>query len=650
MSSKHRVWILTIAQITLTACNILIPLLTSASRLVIGLLTFTAWTITNILSYIQNLTSVLSLPLGSPPLPSSPQPSSLTFRQGFVILWKCFVKLPWRSIGKSIRTLLTVIVGTILITYTGLIYPLYIYQPYYQSSCTPYPAWNLQSVLSDNQPINAHHQGPECIGISDGGFRLDASQNSVPGIPNIDMIQLAHTYRENSDHQKPESDWASTKGHDDAEPLIYAQDANILSEGQNYLDIVVVTMLSGKYSSINLGRNELRGYYTALEDYNGSSTNGIPVRFLIANIGDEAHYASQIEQQIKALAGEDTHLIGILGWPTSGSNQIVNIIHDLIDTGLPIISPTASADELSQQNPYFFRMVPPNQVQAESAVKLVENVFTQTHPDTINPQTQRIKDGQKIKVAIFKRDSAPYSLSLSQDFIDAASSLAPEIDFLPEKTYNPNADRNQYEKQLQSEVDVTVDQSNPDIIYLAGYSDDAQIILNELQKKDPDPSPHIKVVGGDGVSYVKNYPHSNYPASASNRLYYVSFTPPPLDCTKHQDDFYSYYFADFNICPTSEAMLAHDAALTIFSAISKLHNPDTSTQKGIITARNSVWNQLKGINKFHPLSKTDQTDKTIVTGKNGTVTFQNGDRVDPIIEFFYLIPDSDGEIEEKPFL
>lgn len=444
----------------------------------------------------------------------------------------------------------------------------------------------------------------ECIGISEGSFRLDSS-----GYPDTqDMKQASIDFR-SGDKSTAKGLWLkATPG--DAEPLVYHENLDAVnSDTPHYFDIVVVTMLSGNQESINVGQNELRGFFLALKQYDYLPTN-IPVRFLLANIGNDSKYAGQVEYQIEQLAQQDSHLIGILGWPTSINEHVITSIKKLgFTTSLPIISPTASADELSHLNPFFFRMIPPNQKWAEAQVSLVQTAFA-----SANPGAKRA-----IKIAILISNAQdgqrnPYSQSLGKDFKDVLTKEQIPHQIVLDRVYN-HLDT--------SQINTLVEQAlakQADILYVPGLSEDAEIILKEINTQG---DTHMKVVGGDGLAHTQNYPFSGYPISADGRLYYTSFALPPTQCENNsQNEFFPDYFQTFQLCPDNDAMLAFDSAQTMFYAITK-----AVEDKGKNITSEDVWAVLNQIDDLHPLSQG------IVTGN---VTFDNGDRTDPIVESFMV--------------
>ncbi len=617
ISVPTKPWIVSLSFIISIICIVGIQALTQGVPLPMAIMLI----VYNVMAvYNQWVQSIQSLPSSSPGGSSSKTPVSLSS------LWKLVKSLFTK--GRVLLVIITVF-GLPTLIDTALVFP-----PQ-ASACQVYPEWQVGWVVPAYFhyyfPINqnaihanmqqAKGQGQECIGISDGSFRLDGPQSQTLHFgddPN--MASAAQAYRAGNGKA-----WSNAQGRtqQDAEPLIYIQDQSAKS-APNYYDIVVVTMLSGDDQGVDIGRDELRGFYQALSEYNDNAfnTGGMPIRFLIANIGGESGFASQVEQQIETLASQDNHLIAILGWPISGNGDqntdpVIKAVHDLTSTGLPVISPTATVDQLSQQlNPYFFRVTPMNEIQAEVGAQLVETAFQRAH------NGQNIKQ-QTINVAVLTTNDSFYSTNLSQDFKSVVQQSYPNIHLIPTPGYNQNNTG-----QIISDINNLVSQ-HPDIIYLPGYSEDAQTVLEELDAKDPGPNPHIEVVGGDGLSYTKEYPYLEIPSQAKSRLYYTSFSLPPSNCKNNQGDFYAHYDGTFNICPNSDSVLAYDAAKTMFYAIQNI-----STTGDIHAIRNNLLEILLEINATIPGVVTD----------NGHVSFQHGERTDALSMVYSLFVDQNGEI------
>ena len=201
--------------------------------------------------------------------------------------------------------------------------------------------------------------GNKFIGISDGSFAFDTTlaDGSLKS-------QAAQLYKQNSNNVSPVTsllNQAIAMNSNDAEALIYQEDLSIVNSGNPYLTIVVATMLSG--SNVAVGRDDLQGAYVAQKEFNDGSKlhGGVQVRLLVANTGSKTDYVSNITQQIALLAQTDKTFVGVMGWPFS--SYTLSAIKALSLAHVPLVSQTASSDQLTNASPYFFRVAPSNQQQ-----------------------------------------------------------------------------------------------------------------------------------------------------------------------------------------------------------------------------------------------------------------------------------------------
>ena len=99
----------------------------------------------------------------------------------------------------------------------------------------------------------------------------------------------------------------------------------------------------------------------------------VKVRLLIANSGNESTYATTVAQQIVQLAQSDKTFAGVMGWPFS--SRTLNAVSVLARAHIPMVSQTASSDQLTGISPYFFRVAPTDTAQAEAGVAYVEKIW-----------------------------------------------------------------------------------------------------------------------------------------------------------------------------------------------------------------------------------------------------------------------------------
>ncbi len=202
----------------------------------------------------------------------------------------------------------------------------------------------------------------ETIGISDGMFAFDVGHGRIDG----DLKLQASAMLKNDDIAGAISLWHSAARSDssDAEALIYLEDQRVIASGRPYITLVIGTTLTGNVSAIGTGRDTLQGAYLAQKEYNdGLKLNGgTQVRLLIANAGGRADNVAIVAQQIVQAARRDQTIIGVMGWPYSAYTHTA--IPVLSSAKIPLVSPTASADDLTNISPFFFRVAPANETQA----------------------------------------------------------------------------------------------------------------------------------------------------------------------------------------------------------------------------------------------------------------------------------------------
>ena len=332
----------------------------------------------------------------------------------------------------------------------------------------------------------------EYIGLSDGNFAFDTGADRSDRAL---KIQASARFRA-GDIGSAETLWSSAVGQDtsDAEALIYLEDQRVKDSGYPYITLVVGTMNSGTY--VGLGRDDLQGAYIAQHEYNaGLKLPGKEqVRLLIASTGNERDYAVPVAQQIVRAAQSDPTIVGVMGWPYSSRTE--NVVAILANARIPILSQMASSVALTGISPYFFRIVPPDSVQAALGARYVEQVI------------------HARAAALFLDPSEAYSKSIGDSFkakftADGNTIVATE-DYTIGKPETIPA-------RLQDALS-----HNPDVIYFAGMAADANTLLVNLPVSGP--FAHLQIMGGDGLYEVHSYSQAARPNF--NRLRFTAFAYP----------------------------------------------------------------------------------------------------------------------------
>ncbi len=422
--------------------------------------------------------------------------------------------------------------------------------------------------------------GKEPIGISDGSFVFDTTLAD-----GALKSQAAQMYRQNSGNISPVTsllNQAIAMNSNDAEALIYQEDLKVVNSGRPYVTIVVATFLSG--SNVGVGRDDLQGAYVAQKEFNdGSKLNGgMQVRLLVANTGSNTAYVSNITQQIEQLILADKTFVGVMGWPFS--SYTLSAIKALSSLHIPLVSQTASSDELTNASPYFFRVVPSNNQQGIQGAKYAIN--------TLNAK----------EVALFYDQQDSYSQSLAQDFQVEFQKEGGQV--AAEETYTVGQP-GMLPAKLQDAL-----KKKPDLIYFSGYSSDVSTLLSNISPQD-----NLPVLGGDALYELGGY-SSSARASGFTHLHFTAFAYPDewevLGDSSQKPVFFSEYPVDFD--PNSlhqgspygftraddDVMLSYDATVTLLSGC----NIALSSGKQSITSEDlqQALKKLNGANAIQGVS------------------------------------------------
>lgn len=158
---------------------------------------------------------------------------------------------------------------------------------------------------------------------------------------------------------------AVTSQPNDVEALIYAADLQILASKAPYVTVIAAVAFGADDDGDNAARYEMQGVYLAQQRFNQSANpQRLRMRVMILNSGKDpadAQLASTLMlDQIRQ--GNIQHIVGVIGWPESNQSRLA--IAALGASGIPVISPTASANNLEDTAGNFFSLVPSDSQQA----------------------------------------------------------------------------------------------------------------------------------------------------------------------------------------------------------------------------------------------------------------------------------------------
>jgi ABC-type branched-subunit amino acid transport system substrate-binding protein len=260
-------------------------------------------------------------------------------------------------------------------------------------------------------------------------------------------------------------------------------------------------------------RSALRGVYLVQKEFNGQHSN-IKLRLLLASTGDNPAYVAPVAQQIASIARQDKTVVGILGWQTSARTE--NILHDLQQAGvnLPMVSQSASSDDLVGMSPYLFTIVPPNREEAQAASLLTKKL-------------------QATQVIVFLDPSDAYSQNLGQDF---EGNFPTKSSIIEEHFTSDQTNTISFSAELKDVLNKVHDTSHLVIFFACTTNYDAAQFQDALSNRTSFPI----IVGNAG--YIK--PHK----ASYGRWYILAYAFPQefSKLTGQQDTFAQEYSQEFD--------------------------------------------------------------------------------------------------------
>lgn len=364
----------------------------------------------------------------------------------------------------------------------------------------------------------------------------------------------------------------------DPENLIFKEDQEA-DKGPHFTQVFVTTLsrvVPDSGLSVLVGLEDLRGAYLAQLNYNKHHT--VKLRLLIANIGVKfaaRTTAPLVAEQLalfKEHAPSDAHFIGVVGFPFSVS--ALSALPILQQNGIPLVSPTASSNLLSNK-PDFYRIVVPDSQQDMSIEDFIKNTLQPKH------------------MVVFYDNRDPYSKSLSDDITSVLSR------YTNLKTFRYSVgDPASLDKPLTEAL-----KNNPDMLFFAGYSDDLNALIEKLTDQQRQ---NMRIMGGAALYELGGYSKANY-----SHIYFTSIATPEEQSTATDvGQGFKMYSKVFDpdgshpgiygfSRPDPDSMLSYDAVYAYLSAVQQLgDNPVPSLDQVKVGLAGSTVDGASGQTKF----------------------------------------------------
>lgn len=214
--------------------------------------------------------------------------------------------------------------------------------------------------------------------------------------------------------------------------------------------------LTGKIA--DLGVNGRNGAILAVEHINAhGGINGRPLKLLIKDDQNTAEGAIEADQELI-----DAGVVGIIGHMTS--SQVLAAMPLVNNSGVVMVSPTASTPYLSGKTDSFFRTIMDNTVQSRELSHYAHSAMD-----------------IKTVIPVVERDNESYSFTFLDGFKRSFESLGGTI--LPEDVYSASAPRSSWDHLIDR-----VSMQNPDALLLICPGEDAVSITHALRNAGLDTS------------------------------------------------------------------------------------------------------------------------------------------------------------------
>ncbi len=291
----------------------------------------------------------------------------------------------------------------------------------------------------------------ECIGISDGRYAFDTNRPAGP------LMQQASESLRKGDLSSAMTGWKTAHGKDtnDAEPLIYVENQQVLTSGSPYITVVLGVSLGVKVLD-GFSRDALQAAYIVQKECNENPqlSGGKKLRLLIANSGSGSNHSKDIADQIVKAAQYDKTIVGVQGWITSVTT--LNALPTLKQAHLPVVASDIASNTLTGISPYFFRIENPIKVNITVAVNYIK------------------KQRAPQRLVIFRDPEDLYSVEASDSFTREYNKdgyhIAATEDF---QTGNETA--------LTQRVQSAFKQHHPDLVYIPTSTvDDITTLLKAI--------------------------------------------------------------------------------------------------------------------------------------------------------------------------
>jgi len=346
---------------------------------------------------------------------------------------------------------------------------------------------------------------------------------------------------------------------------IFAWRSGLFSEKEP-LYVAVSGPMSGK-SEAN-GKAMVQGIQLCLDQINQQGgIHGRPVELLIFDDQNQPELAKEVALKIT----KESQALAVIGHYTSSTSIAAAPIYQ--EYGIPAVSGTATADELTKGNDWYFRTIFNNSDQGALLANYVRKILNYHEVDILF-------------------DEDVYGTTLAEAFLQTADFIGLKI---KHRWHFGQASGTSFKNTLEDmTATLQAEPARQSMIFLATHSTEAVETIVSLRRQGV--GPHIQFVGGDALSssnFVKKL--GNYPQERIQPGYYSEGTYTTTAflfelANEQAQNFWRVFSQKYQEEPMTTSALYYDAAKVILDAIKRLEPEEMATlEKKRQQVKDNLW-------------------------------------------------------------
>ena len=305
------------------------------------------------------------------------------------------------------------------------------------------------------------------------------------------------------------------------------------------------------------GNSTMNGAKLAVDEIN--EAGGVLGKKLVLEVMDDKNDAVESTNAFNKLV--ENKIVSLVGAVTSKPSDAVALV--AADTGIPMITPTGTAQSITTHG---------------------ENIFRAPFIDPYQGEVMAVfaKDELKVqKVAVIRNNSSDYSDGLATAFVDKAKELGLEV--VADESYGEN------DVDFKSQL-TKIQNANPDVLFIPDYYQKVSLIAPQARQVGI----NVQLIGGDGWDgVIKSIKQDDLKAVEGA---YFCNTFALDDPEEKVQNFIKKYTDTYNEAPQSFSALGYDSVYLTAEAIKNANSTDS---KAIVEAlKNISYDGVTGSFKF----------------------------------------------------